>query len=369
MKFSIAKEQLLYGVQSVIKGVSTKNTLQILQGIHVEAEKNQIRFTATDLKYTVQCVVTANVEEGGQVVIPARLFSELVKKLPDVQIEVSTTQDMISFNYFFSEVSLKTMVADEFPRIEAVKAKPIQIPASDLKHMIRQTGVAVLDEKAAERHPVFGGVLFELENGVLNVVATDTHRLAYKHTSVSTDINISVIIPGYAVNEVLRLLRDNDELVEVILSNNFAGFKFGSITMLSRLVEGTFPKYAQVIPKSCSTKVRVTTKTLADALDRASLLSKRESNVVLFKVSSDQKSLVLMAKGENGKVSENVSLLEIEGPDIEVNFNAKFMADALRVSDTEEISLEFGANASAPGVVHPIGDESYLYLALPIRVA
>lgn len=369
MKFAIAKEQLLSGVQSVIKGVSAKNTLPILQGIHVKAENNQIIFTASDLKYTVQCKVTATVEENGQVVIPARLFNELVKKLPEVQIQVSTTEDMIIFNYFFSEASLKTMAANEFPKVEELKAEPIRMPASTLKQMIRQTGIATADDKLAETRPVFGGVLFELKDGVLNVVATDTHRLAYKHTSVSTEVNISVIIPGYAVNEILRLLKDNDETVDVILNKNFAGFKFGSITMLSRLVEGSYPPYSKVIPSSYSTKVKVTTKTFADALDRASLLSKRESNIVKFKVLSEKKSLVLMATGENGKVSESVPLLETEGPDIEVNFNAKFMADALRVSDSEEIHLEFGSSSNAPGVVHPIGDESYLYLALPVRVA
>lgn len=370
MKFTIAKDQLVYGVNSVIKGVSNKNVLPILQGIHVKAENNLISFTATDLKYTVQCEVSATVEEGGQVVIPARLLNELVKKLPDVEIQVSTTSDQITFNYFLSEVSLKTMDADEFPKADTPQGEVFTLPALTLKEIIRKTGFATLDEKAADSRPIFSGVYFEVDNGVLNVVATDTHRLAYKYTDIATTIpNMNAIIPGYALNEVFRLLRDNDEVVELLMSESFTGFKFGNVRMLVRLVEGNFPPYKRVIPEGYTTKAKVTTKSFADALERASLLAKNGTNVVKFHVISEKNTIVLSSAGESGTVSENVSLLSVEGPDIEIYFNAKFMADAIRVSDAEEITLEFGGSASAPGVMRPNMDESYLYLALPVRVA
>lgn len=369
MKFSIPKDQLLYGVQSVIKGVSSKNVLPVLQGIHVKVENNLITFTATDLKYTVQCELPADVEAPGEIVIPGKLLNELVKKLPDVVIQVSTTSDMIIFNYFFSEVSLKTMIADDFPKATVPMGETFKIPALNLKQIIRKTGIAAMDEKASDSRPVFAGVLFEVEEGKLHVVATDTHRLAYKFTDLNESISAKAIIPGYALNEVLRLLRDNDEIVEIHMAESFTGFKFGNCKMLVRLVEGVFPPYKKVIPQGYATKVKVSTKSFADSLERASLLAKDGSNIVKFKVNSDKNTIILSATGERGKVSERVSLLSVEGPDIEINFNAKFMADAIRVSDAEEVTIEFGNSAAAPGVVHPVGDESYLYLALPVRVA
>lgn len=365
---TLAKEQIVLGVQNVIKAVSQKNALPILHGIYLKAENDQLTFIASDTKITIKCSVPAKVEVTGATVVPAKIFSEFVKKLPDMDITLVVKNEEMVINYFMSSVNLKTMSADEFPQLKAPEGEPLQIPASVLKQMLRQTSFAIADERMGEKRPVFTGVLFEMDGGYFNMVATDTHRLAYKYESIGISDSRSVIVPGYAVAEVLRLMRDEDETVETIIADGSVGFKFGNVTVSSQLIAGEFPKYKAVIPKASGTKVRLATKTFADALERAALLTKGESNVVKFKVEVANKRLMLCADGERGKVSESLTPNDMSGTDVEVAFNAKFMADALKVADTEEITIEFGG-PSSPGVVHPYGDDTYLYLALPVRVA
>lgn len=174
-KFSVtlAKEQIVLGVQNVIKAVSQKNALPILHGIYLKAENDQLIFMATDTKITIYCSVPAKVEVAGATVVPAKIFSEFVKKLPDMEITLEVEDEEMVINYFMSSVNLKTMAAEEFPQPNNPGGEPIIIPALILKQMLRQTSFAIADEKLGDKRPVFTRVLFEMDGGYFNMVATD----------------------------------------------------------------------------------------------------------------------------------------------------------------------------------------------------
>ncbi|MGI5902374.1 MAG: DNA polymerase III subunit beta [Desulfitobacteriia bacterium] len=364
MKILCTKEDLLKGVNTVQRAISSKSTLPILQGIRLHTENNLLWFEATDLEIGIRCSLPLEIEEQGAVVLPARLFSEIVRKLPDTPIRIESKDRNVEILYDNSNFIINGYDPEEYPEIaEIASPENIEISSSLFTNMIRKTVFACATE---ETRPVFTGVLLHIEKEKISLVSTDTHRLAfYKAVIPGNEKEFKGIIPSKTMQEVLRLL-DEDQILNIQYNEGRIIFKFDSIQILTRLIEGQFPSYKQVIPQTCHTKLVVNSRNLLDTVERASLLSRDDylkTNTVRFAI--DNSMLNINQHSEMGKISEQINI-EQEGEGVEISFNAKYITDVLKVIEAENVTMET-SGAFNPCVFRPENEEDYLYLVLPLR--
>ena len=367
MKILCTKDVLLSGVNTVQRAVSSKSTLPVLQGILLKAEGQVLSFAATDLEIGIRCQVPASIMEEGSVVVPARLFAEIVRKLPDVGIELELSNNTLVIRYYQSDIVLKGYDPEEFPLLpELFEPVSFELPTSLFKNMIRQTVFACATEGS---RPVFTGTLLQIEGQTIKLVATDTHRLAYRIAEIPNQdgLQFSGIVPAKTMSEIYRLLRDEDESLTIRCNTSQVEFQFGSVRLLSRLIEGQFPNYKQVIPQSCETKVYLSAPTFLDAVERASLLSREGHTGNIVRLNLGDSLMRISQTSEVGKISEQIDV-EMDGKDVTISFNAKFLLDVLRIIDSEQIILELSGPYSS-GIIRPVDDPNYLYLVLPIRTS
>lgn len=368
MKFSASKDSLSYVVQVVQRAVSTKNPLPVLSGILLKVNEGNLTLTATDLELGIECTVPVTVEEEGGVVLPARYLGDIVRRLPDVKIrvEVNKENNNTCIRYGQSEFNLLGISAGDFPMLPTVDGETtISIKQDLLKNMIRQVGFSVSSD---DNRPIFTGVLMEIEKGTIKLVATDTHRLAYRLGNIGekeTDLVKSVIIPGKTLNELNRIMSGEDDDLKIAFGDNQVVFEMPGIRFISRLIEGQFPNYKQVIPQGCKSKIKIKTRDLLESTERASLLAKEGSNVVRFSV--EKNNMIISSNSpEIGKIEEQIPV-ETEGEETQIAFNSRYIIDVLKVIDAEEILLELTGSLS-PGIIKPADNENYIYLILPIRI-
>ena len=364
MRIICSKDNLLLGVNTVQRAVATKNTMPILQGIKLKTEGSSLWFEATDLEIGIRCNIPMEVQEGGEVVLPAKLFSEFVRKLPDTDIILESIDNNVNIHYDKSNFVINGYDPEEFPEItEFTSGDVIEIPATIFKKMIRQTIFACAVE---ETRPVFTGILVHVEKENISLVSTDSHRLAHSKAMISdNDKEFKGIIPSKTMQELLRLLED-DEILTVQYNSSKIIFKFGACQILTRLIDGQFPSYKQVIPQSCNTKLLINCKNFLDTVERASLLSRDnylKINNVRFNI--EDSILNVNQYSEMGKISEQIEI-EQEGDNGSIYFNAKYVIDVLKIIDTENIILE-ASGPYSPCVFRPENEEDYLYLLLPLR--
>jgi DNA polymerase-3 subunit beta len=365
MKVVAAKEQLLNAVQIVQRAVTIRSPLPILSGIKFEAVDNKIFLTATDLDMGIRCSFTTEVIEPGAAVIPARYISELVRRLPDIPILLSAepVSGAVTIQYGQSETSINGFPAEEFPDFPIPSGDlTFDLPVEVLREMVRQVAFATANN---ENRPVFNGVLFELDDGNLQVVATDTYRLAWRKLILqnSGNINLNIIIPGKTLTELVKII-EPEKVVNITVTENQILFKADDICLVSRLIDGQFPNYKQVIPQEYHTRIRFKTKELAEATERASLLTKDSSPVV--KMSLEENTLVVSVNTEAGRVHEEIPVFQ-EGEPFQVAFNARYLGDGLKAMGSEEIIMELTGPLS-PGVLKPVDNQDYLSLLLPVRL-
>lgn len=367
MKFVSDKEKLFYAVQVVQRAVSIKNPLPILSGIKLETEEdNRILFTATDLDIGIRCTVPVEIIEPGTAVLPSKVITELIRRLPDVPIFINSDPltGSVTVKYGQSEASINGFPADEFPEVPLPLSDATFImPVDILKEVIRQVVFAAAND---ENRPVFTGVLFEINGNEMQVVATDTHRLAWRKVSLENceNLAINLIIPGKTLNELSKIIVGPDKVVNITVTENQVLFNTEDICLISRLIGGQFPNYRQVIPQEHITRIRLKTKDLAEATERASLLTKEGSSII--KLSLNENVLVISVNTEAGRVREELSVYQ-EGEPLQFAFNARYLSDVLKVVGSEEIIMEFNGPLS-PGIIRPAGSQEFLSLLLPVRL-
>ncbi|WP_034425370.1 DNA polymerase III subunit beta [Thermanaerosceptrum fracticalcis] len=366
MKITATKENLLFGVQAVQKAVSTKNTLPILIGIKIEAQGNLLYFTATDLEMGIQCYVPADIIYEGAIVVPARHFSEIVRRLPNctITLELNTNHE-ITIKYENSELTLKTLPPDDFPVLPNIKGNyEISVQASLLRQMIRQTVFAAGNDEA---RPLFTGILCEVNENKLRMIATDTHRLALREgiPQSSSGDNFSFIVPRKIMSELARLIVDEDEPCFISVTKNQVSFMSANIRLMCRLLEGQFPNYRQVIPTQFKSKIRCKTKLLQESLERISLFSMQNDNSNTINIKIDEMTIVVSSRSELGQGYEQIAV-EQEGEPVNISFNARYLIDVLKNVEAEMVTIEFTGPLS-PGIVRPADSDNFLYLILPVR--
>ncbi|WP_046176377.1 DNA polymerase III subunit beta [Domibacillus indicus] len=376
MKFSIQKDRLAAGVQDVLKAVSSRTTIPILTGIKIHASDEGITLTGSDSDISIESFIPieeegvsiAAIEETGGVVLNARFFNEIVRKLPASTIELETSpafQTIIRSGH--AEFNLNGQDADEYPHLPQIDDENLfKLPADLVKTLIRQTVFAV---SASETRPILTGVNWKIENGTLICTATDSHRLALRKTAAEglPEGEYNVVIPGKSLTELSKILDDTNDPVEIVMTENQVLFRSKNVLFFSRLLDGNYPDTSRLIPEEYKTKIDLNTKEYLQAIDRASLLAREGRNNVV-KMSSAAHGTVEISSNspEIGKVTEQVNSLSSEGEELKISFSAKYMMDALKAIEGTEIEIQF-TGAMRPFVIRPLHDDSTLQLILPVR--
>lgn len=379
MKLSFSKSDLLNAIQMVQASVSTKSTLPILSNLLIQVDKSskggqKVRIEATDLEVGIRCSVKAEVLKEGKITVPAKKFGELVREMPDgKEIEVSTADGKkVELRCGKVRASLLALSPEDFPLIpEFPEAKSFKLTRSVFREMIRKTSFAIsLDETRY----VLNGIFFVIGSGEIRMVATDGRRLAYvSRNGADKSLNASVIIPSKAINELQRLLGQNEggeeDSIQIAPYENQISFKWTSggeeIVLVSRIIDGTFPNYEQVIPKAKEIEFKVKTSDILSAVKRASLFAQDRGGSVKF--SLDKGAMKISANAQGVGEEEEEIEITYAGTHFEIAFNPAFLLDALKNNDSPEIRFEF-SSALNPGLVKPIDNDRYLCVIMPMRL-
>ncbi|WP_339148264.1 MULTISPECIES: DNA polymerase III subunit beta [unclassified Sutcliffiella] len=376
MKFIIQRDKLVQSVQDVLKAVSSRTTIPILTGIKIVATEEGVTLTGSDSDISIESFIpceeegseNVEVQTAGSVVLQARFFSEIIKKLPmdTVEMEVQS-QYVTTIRSGNSEFNLNGQDAAEYPHLPQVEEQNVfKVPTDLLKNIIRQTVFAV---STSETRPILTGVNWKLENHELTCIATDSHRLALRKAKVEAenDISCNVVIPGKSLNELNKILDDNNELLDIVVTENQVLFKAKNILFFSRLLDGNYPDTSRLIPAESKTDITVTTKEFLQAIDRASLLAREGRNNVVKLATLEADTLEVSSNSpEVGKVVEQVQSNSISGEELKISFSAKYMMDALKALEGNEILINF-TGAMRPFVIKTLHDDSMLQLILPVR--
>ncbi|MGD7053649.1 DNA polymerase III subunit beta [Sutcliffiella horikoshii] len=376
MKFIIQRDKLVQSVQDVLKAVSSRTTIPILTGIKIVATEEGVTLTGSDSDISIESFIpceedgseNVEVKTAGSVVLQARFFSEIIKKLPmdTVEIEVQN-QYVTTIRSGNSEFNLNGQDAAEYPHLPQVEEQNVfRVPTDLLKNIIRQTVFAV---STSETRPILTGVNWKLENHELICIATDSHRLALRKAKVEAenDITCNVVIPGKSLNELNKILDDTNELLDIVVTENQVLFKAKNILFFSRLLDGNYPDTSRLIPAESKTDITVTTKEFLQAIDRASLLAREGRNNVVKLATLESDTLEVSSNSpEVGKVVEQVQSNSIDGEELKISFSAKYMMDALKALEGNEILINF-TGAMRPFVIKTLHDDSMLQLILPVR--
>ena len=370
MKIIFEKNNILKGINSVVKISSNKTTMPILEGILLQTDENKVKLTTYDLELGIECFVDAEIKEEGATVINAIMFSEIIRKLPDSDISITLNDNnLLEIECEGSLYKLATMNPNEFPELPKINIEnSIKLEQSLLKNMIRKTIFAVSNE---DNKPIFTGCLFEVKNNKLNVVAIDGFRLAWKSNFLNEKYNdFSAVIPGKTLNELNKIILDSFENITIGVSKNQALFEMENCKVVTRLLEGEFLNYASVVPNTWETRIRVNKNDIQSCFERVSLISTssiEKEKKYPVKVSIDIGKIVISCTNQTGDAKEEI-YLQTEGKNLEIGFNPKYFLDALKIIDDEEVFIDFGTNIS-PCVIRPIENEDYVYMILPIRLS
>ncbi|MBU7318810.1 DNA polymerase III subunit beta [Paenibacillus oleatilyticus] len=377
MKLTVLKEFLNESIQHVSKAISSKTTIPILSGIKIDADSTGITLTASDTDISIQSFIPTeknelqviDLKQSGSVVLPSKFFVEIIRKLPAQQIEIEVKDHFqTTIRSGSSEIQLVGLDPEEYPIMPGIEEnKRIQIPSDLLKTMIKQTSFAVSTNEAT---PILTGILWTIANGKLKFTACDRHRLASRETTIDTDVDLTlnnVSISGKTLNELSKILPDQNTLIDVVFAENQVLFKMNSILFYTRILDGTYPDTSKLIPQSYQTELVVNTDNLADAIDRAYLLSREEkTNIVKLVMHEDETIEISSSSSELGKVTEELTTASLKGELLRISFNSKYMLDALKVMDSEQIHIGF-TGAMQPIIIRPDENSSLLQLILPYR--
>lgn len=375
MKLSINREVLVKGVQNVLKAISNKTSIPVLSGIKIEATLEGLILQGSDADISIETFIplqeddkdNVNVERPGSIVLNAKFFSEIVRKLPMDEVELEVNGLLAAIRSGSAEFNLNGMDPKDYPKFPKVKDdNPIQISQKHLKNLIQQTAFAV---STSEARPVLTGVNWKLTEQQLVCTATDSHRLSLKTVAITSAdaAEGDIVIPGRSLNELNKLIDDSEEMAEVVFTGNQVLFKVKNLAFYSRLLEGKFPDTSKLIPVDSKTDVTLKTRELLKAIERASVLAREgRNNVVKLVTLKDGQVEISSNSPEVGKVVEEVTCVSLEGEDLSIAFSANFMMDALKTLDSEDVVIRF-TGAMRPFVLKPKENNSILQLVLPVR--
>ncbi len=364
MKITCSKSDLLKGVNIVSKAVPTRTTMAILECILIDASSGDIKLTANDTELGIETVVDGSIIERGIIALDAKIFSEIVRKLPDNEVTIETDS---TFKTFISCEKAKFNIigksGEDFSYIpNFTRNEPIIISQLTLREVIRQTIFSVADN---ENNKLMTGELFEIKNNNLKVVALDGHRVSIRNVELgSPSPDIKVVVPKKTLGEIIKIVDGGiDDMVNIYVTNNHIVFEFGQTTVVSRIIEGEYFKIEQMLSADYETKVRVNKREFLNCIDRATLLVKEGDKKPII-VNIGNGSMELSINSFIGSMDEEIDIVK-EGKDLMIGFNPKFVIDALKVIDDEEINI-YMMNAKSPCFIKD-DKESFIYIVLPVN--
>jgi len=376
MKVTVLQENLARGLGVVSKAVSPRSTLPVLANVLIASDEGRLRLSATNLEMGITCWIPARIDEEGSTTVPARTFSDLVATLPSDQVLLKLDPQTQTLNVRggSSTNDIKCIDAQEFPPMPVPDFDgAVQINVGDFREMIHQVAFAASSDEA---RPVLMGVLVQVDKDKLTMAAADGFRLSVRKAVLSTPSSapVSAIVPAQALKELARVATDSEEPIYMVLPKGRGQvvFRVKDVEVVSQLIDGTFPDYQQIIPRSYKSRTLVSTSSLLKACKQAEIFAREGSNVARFNIKSAQgemqpSEVEISATSEETGKNETIVEATVDGGGLLIAFNVKFLREALEVIRTPNVALETSA-PNAPGVVKPVGDDQFLHVIMPMHL-
>ena len=376
MKVTVLQENLARGLGIVAKAVSPRSTLPVLANILIASDEGRLRLSATNLEMGITCWVPARIDEEGSTTVPARTFSDLVGTLPSDQVllKLDSQTQTLNVRGGSSTNDIKCIDAQEFPPMPVPDFEgAVQINVGDFREMIHQVAFAASSDEA---RPVLMGVLVHVDKDKLTMAAADGFRLSVRKAVLSapSPVSVTAIVPAQALKELARVATDGDEPIYMVLPKGRGQvvFRVKDVEVVSQLIDGTFPDYQQIIPRSYKSRTLVSTSSLLKACKQAEIFAREGSNVARFNIKTAQgemqpSEVEISATSEETGKNETIVEATVDGGGLLIAFNVKFLREALEVIRTPNVALETSA-PNAPGVVRPVGDDQFLHVIMPMHL-
>ncbi len=366
MKVICSRERLMEAISIVQKAVATRSTLPILDGILIEADEN-VKLTGYDLETGIECQLEADVPEAGSIVVNARMFGDIIRKLPEDVVTIESGDNFsLKIECGSAHFSIKGQSADDYPKIPVVEdAQQLNMKQHLLKDMIRQTIFAVSTD---ESRPTLNGVNFRSDEKTVEMVSIDGFRLALRRNEFEQELpKMNFIVPGKALAEVGRILVSTQEdTVDIYPSRNHIMFNTGRVKLVARLIQGEYMNYRSILPQTAETTITISPQAMMAAVERASLVITSEDRRYPVRLTTnDEDILTVSASTEIGTLREEIAV-NVQGSKIDIDFNPRYFLDALKVIDEDEIAIIFNGNMG-PCVLRPLDSSEFAYLVLPLR--
>lgn len=370
MKFKCVKNELMEALQTVQKAVSPRSTLPILTGILFDLKGNELALTATDLEISILKKIEVNTEEEGSLVVPARLIFDIIRNLPEALIQISTTMEgKLNITCEYVKYDIKVFPTEDYPKFPGIdKNVNIKTKNKIFNEGIKQVVKAVSRD---ETRPVLTGVLISINKDIIKLVSTDSYRLAVREVKgeAAAEEKMKIIVPARALDELSKILPNREEEINILIGENQIIFEFNKTMLTSRLIEGQFPNYQQLLPEEETKESRVEVEgnkhILIDAVKRVSLLT-QDNTPIRLSVSGKKMKLFTENK-EIGEAVEEIDLNEGKG-EVEIAFNAQFLLDGISCLEEDIVVIELTGN-NQPGLIKPKEKSDFLYLIMPVRVS
>ena len=374
MKLTITQAQLAYGLGIVSRAVSSRSTLPVLNNILIATDDGRLRLSATNLELGITCWIGADIEEEGSITIPARIFSDLVNTLPGDKVNLSLTTRTQTLNIYCgtSNFDIKGIDAQEFPPMPTPDLSTgVELNIADFKEMIHQVGFAASSEEA---RPVLQGVLMEINENQISLAATDGFRISVRMAELSTSQAnpVKVIIPARSLSELARITTDGNEVVTMIVPPDRGQviFHLKNAELVTQLIEGNFPDYHAIIPRSFKTRTVISTNEFLKACRQAEIIAREGNYVIRLNLQPQEGApgaVEFSTQSEEMGSGEIVVDANIEGPELLIAFNVRFLSEVLEVIGTPNTVLETNAN-NTPGLLSPVGNDKFRHVIMPMHL-
>lgn len=367
MHIRCQQEILLNSVNTVLKAVSNRTTLPILECILIQTKNDRLVLVGNDLELGIESTMNSEILSSGHVALEAKIFSEIIRKLPNEIVEISVDENfMTTIQCQNSKFRIAGQSGSDFPELPKVeKLQGITLPQPKLKDMIRQTIFSVAQE---ETRPILTGSLLQIKDGGFNMVSVDGYRISYRHTQLSIDNeNTDVVVPGKTLGEISKILSGEEaDLVTIYFTDKHVLFDLETSIVVSRLLEGEFLRYEQSFSSDYETKVLVDRRAFLMSIERAALIS-REGKKNPIKIELSSESMIITSNTELGTAREEIQV-SLQGKDLLIAFNPRYLIDALRSIEEDEVEIYFISSLS-PCIIQPVDGNHFKYLILPIRLS
>lgn len=369
MKLKCKKENLILALNSITRNSLSKTTMPILEGVLIETFENSLKLTTNDLEIGSEYIIQATIESSGSIVVDLKTFSEIIRKIESEKISIEIKDNVFVITSASGIFKLLTMNPKEYTKLPVFNIdKEIEVSQKLFKDMIKKT---VFSTSMDQNRPVYTGELISIENGVITVVAIDGFRMAIrKEILKDKNLNFRAIIPSKTLNEIMKTLSETDEdKMKIGLNNNQILFKMGPCTVISRIIEGDFLNYNSILPNEVETSFNINRKQLLDSLERVSIFSKEVSErdkKVPIKINVNMDYINISCVSITGDAKEKIKV-EVEGKELEIGFNPRYLIEALKVIDDELININMSSNIS-PLIIKPLEGNEYIYMILPVKL-